>query len=115
MAKMLIMKYQTNVETTGSAIVCGIKVAESRKSAVGSEAGGNLPKNYMLVESGRNRRSCGIKPRGYTGVPTTGGGASIFVPILTKASWDALKDNDKKTVGGKQYTITKVDEKGYKG
>lgn len=114
MAKTILMKYQTDAETTGTAIIAGIKVAESRKSAVGSEPGGTLPKNFMLVESGRNAGAAGIRPRGFRGTPTTGGGAAVFVPILTKTAWDALKDGDKKSVGGKQYTITKVTEKGYR-
>lgn len=107
----VLMKYQTSTMTTGTAIIAGILVDDKRKSAVGSEPGGNLPQNYMLVQTGKNGGEAGIRPRGFNCKAT--GGKRTFIPALTESTWNGKKVKDKISASGTQWEITsKVPERG---
>ena len=115
MARTDVVPYQTDEATTGTSIICGVKITGTNRTLAGPSPGGSLPTNFFLADCTRNAKSAGLTPRHWKCTRISGTGPkTINVPILTAAHFNSKNDGD--TVGGPggNFTITKIAEKGYK-
>lgn len=115
MSRTDIVKYETDVKTTGTAIIAGMKVSAPVKALIHSFPAGTLPENFFLVDLTRNAKTCGISPRGFICNKQNGNGPqTFFLPCPTAADYASKNDGDTVAAYGGNYIITKRPEKGYK-